>query len=93
LEKVESRLRDEAFEFRRKMTRTDIEEFEDLKDFFNRERGFVRAKWAEDLSSLSALDELGVTVRCLPYDQTGSTGRCVLTGRPATKDAIFAKAY
>ena len=93
LGQIETRLLNDAMTFRSRMTRTDIARFEDLKEFFKMERGFVRAKWSEDISSLSALDELGVTIRCLPYDQTGSPGRCVLTGRPATKDAIFARAY
>jgi prolyl-tRNA synthetase len=34
-----------------------------------------------------------VSIRCLPFDQSGTEGPCVLTGKPATLDAIFAKAY
>ena len=39
------------------------------------------------------LAKLKVTVRCLPLEQSQTEGRCVVTGRPAIKDAIFAKAY
>lgn len=44
-------------------------------------------------ASLTLLDDLGVTVRCIPFDQDGKPGACVLTGKPATQDAIFARAY
>lgn len=37
--------------------------------------------------------ELGVTVRCIPLEQGGTEGKCVWTGRPTTKQAVFAKAY
>ena len=39
------------------------------------------------------LKELKITIRCLPLDQSGTEGTCIITGQPATCDAIFAKAY
>lgn len=74
-------------------TRTDITDAAALKAFFDRGLGFVRAKWSEDPDSEEKLRAAGVTIRCLPYDQTGTEGTCVLTGKPATVDAVFAKAY
>lgn len=81
--------------------RQDITTFEELKAFFtpkNVEKpeihgGFVRAKWCGDAESEKLLDDLKVNIRCLPLDQTGTQGHCVLTGKPATIDAIFAKSY
>jgi len=34
-----------------------------------------------------------VTIRCLPFEQSGGEGPCVICGRPATVDAVFARAY
>jgi len=35
-----------------------------------------------------------VTVRCIPFDQNlAPDSRCVLTGKPAVTEAVFAKAY
>jgi prolyl-tRNA synthetase len=34
-----------------------------------------------------------VTIRCLPDQQSGSVGQCILTGAPAIIDAVFARAY
>ena len=37
--------------------------------------------------------ELGVTIRCLPFDQSGTEAPCVVCGRPAKLDAVYARAY
>jgi len=81
--------------------RTDIATLDEMKAFFtpkNEEKpeihgGFVRAKWCEDRATEDLLKELKVTIRCLPFEQSGTKGSCIITGRPATCDAIFAKAY
>jgi prolyl-tRNA synthetase len=56
--------------------------------------GFVRAPWSEAAESASILEELKVSVRCIPFDQQLAPGSaCVLTGRPAVVEAVFGKAY
>jgi len=79
----------------------DLQTFEELKRYFtpkNSEKpeihgGFVLAKWCGDVETEKLLDELKVTIRCLPLNQTYTEGTCILTGRKATIDAIFAKSY
>lgn len=91
----------QAKNFRDANINRDISNFEEFKKFFtpndpNKPEihgGFVLAKWGGGEDALAALAELKVTVRCLPFEQSGTEGKCVVTGRPATKDAIFAKAY
>lgn len=78
-----------------------LKDFAEFKEFFtpkNEEKpeihgGFVRAKWCGDRVEEEKLKDMKVTIRCMPIDQSGSTGTCIITGRPATVDAIFAKAY
>ncbi|MCE2983431.1 MAG: proline--tRNA ligase [Parachlamydia sp.] len=78
-----------------------IETFEQMKAFFtpkNEDKpeihgGFVLAKWCGDPATEEMLSELKVTIRCLPINQSGTKGKCVLTGADATLDAIFAKSY
>lgn len=55
--------------------------------------GFVLAKWCGDAESEKLLDEHKISIRCLPLKQSGTMGKCLLTGRPATLDVIFAKSY
>ncbi len=85
-----------------KNTRRDISNLEDFKKFFTPKNvqkpevhgGFVRAFWCEDeKATAEILDPLKVTIRCIPQDQIGNEGVCVLTGQKATKEVVFAKAY
>jgi len=75
------------------MTNTNIETFEEMSKFFDNNTGFVRAKWCEDPKTEDTLKELGIAIRCLPEDQSGTVGRCVISGMEATTDAIFGKSY
>jgi prolyl-tRNA synthetase len=91
----------QALEFRDKHINRDIKTVEEFRAFFtpkNSEKpeihgGFVLAKWSGDPEALAVLADLKVTVRCMPLEQSGTEGNCVITGKPAVKDAIFAKAY
>lgn len=80
---------------------SDIANFEELKEFFSVKNpdkpeingGFVLAKWCGDVETEKMLEELKVTIRCLPLNQSGTEGKCVLTGRTAVIDVIMAKSY
>jgi prolyl-tRNA synthetase len=101
LEAAQKNLYDQALAFQKARTVSHIKtraEFEayfgaETEDSFGSNQGFVRAKWSGDRDSLKIIDKLGVTVRCVPFDQDGKPGACVLTGKPATQDVIFARAY
>ena len=98
---IQQGLFDQALAFMTSRTVTDIKTRAAFDAYFGKNdengfvgnQGFVRAKWSGDLSSLESIDELGVTIRCIPFDQDGKEGVCVLTGKPATQDVIFARAY
>ena len=80
-------------------TATGIGDLAAFRDWFSTAegeaaRGFVRAPWSEDPETEPQLEELKVSVRCIPFDQElepGST--CVISGKPAKVEAVFAKAY
>lgn len=101
LESIQNHYYETAKNFRDANIRTDIENFEDLKAFFtpkNAEKpeihgGFVLAKWCGDKETEKLLDELKVTIRCLPINQRGASGKCILTGKEAQIDVILAKSY
>lgn len=90
-----------ALAFRKARIKTDIKDWASFEAYFAKDadnsfasgQGFVRAKWSGDAASLAKLEPLGVTVRCIPFDQDGKEGTCVLTGKPATQEVIFARAY
>jgi prolyl-tRNA synthetase len=96
---IQQSMFDSALAFMKSRTVTNIKTRAEFDAYFKADNnfasgaGFVRAKWSGDPKSLPALDELGVTIRCIPFDQDGKEGKCVLTGAPATQDVIFARAY
>ena len=84
---------EEARRYRHEMTVDDITSLDALRRYFSEQTGFVRAKWSGNPASEDMLKEFGATIRCIPYEQSGTAGRCVLTGANATMEAIFAMAY
>lgn len=54
---------------------------------------FVRGKWCNDPATEEILKSMKITIRCIPFDQSGTEGPCLLTGKPATMDVIYARSY
>lgn len=84
--------------------RTDIVTPEDFRAYFAQSNewiedgktgkvAFVRGKWSGDPDSEALLKELKITIRCIPFDQSGTEGTCLLTGKPAKTDVIYARSY
>lgn len=101
LEAMQKGYYEEAKKLRDSHIRKDITTFDQLKQFFkpqNEEKpeihgGFVLAKWCGDVETEKMLDEHKISIRCLPLEQSGTEGRCILTGAKATLDVIMAKSY
>lgn len=101
LDEIQNNLFQQAQKFRDDNICTHIKTFEEMKQFFTPKNldkpeihgGFILAKWCGDVETEKMLEEMKVTIRCLPIKQSGTTGNCILTGKPATIDAIFAKSY
>jgi prolyl-tRNA synthetase len=55
--------------------------------------GFAMCYFASEEAVQPLLDELKVTIRCIPLADNDRPGKCFLTGLPAEKQAVFAKAY
>lgn len=95
LEEVQKDLFQRAVEFREKnMHYTDS--YDEFKRIIAEDRGFVRVKWAEDSAAeLAIKEETKATLRVIPFDQPegGVTGKCIYTGKQATCEAVFARAY
>lgn len=55
---------------------------------------YIRGKWSEDPESEELLKSLKISIRCIPFDQSGTKGECLLTGKKdATIDVIYARSY
>jgi len=94
LEEIQQALYQRALAFREKNTFS-TESYDEFKEIIA-QKGFVRVKWAEDSAAeLAIKEETKATLRVIPFDQPegGVTGKCIYTGKPATCEAIFARAY
>jgi prolyl-tRNA synthetase len=95
LEEVQQALFQRALEFREKNTYY-TDSYDEFKQIIAEKRGFVRVKWAEDSEAeLAIKEETKATLRVIPFDQPegGVQGKCFYSGKPATCEAIFARAY
>ncbi len=95
LEEVQQALFRRAKEFQDQNTHY-TDSYEEFKQIIAEKRGFVRVKWAEDDAAEVAIkEETKATLRVIPFDQPegGVKGKCFYTGKPATCEAIFARAY
>lgn len=102
LKTYQEKLFADALALRASRTRRDIKTVEEFKayfgpsgeDSFNTGQGFVLAPFCGDEDAVAELLKgLGVTIRCIPFDQPPVLGPCVLTGKPAKYEVIFARAY
>lgn len=91
LSDIQAALLQKATAFRDAHT-IDIHSYAELQEGVN--QGFVRGWWAgsnEDEKRIQ--EETKATLRCLPQEQPGGSGICFYTGKPATRQAIFARSY
>ncbi len=88
---IQQALYERALRFRDERTAA-VSSYDELKQQV--ERGFARAYWAGTTAEEQRVqDETRATIRCIPLDQPGQAGRCVLTGEETTQQVIFARAY
>ena len=54
---------------------------------------FVRGKWCGDAATEEKMKEMRISIRCIPFDQSGTEGTCLISGQKATLDVIYARSY
>ena len=72
----------------------DMTSWEEVKEMAQGKGGFARTKWCGSLEcELAMKEKAGVSSRCMPLKQSGTTGKCVVCGKPATTDIYWGVAY
>lgn len=67
---------------------------EELQDLAEHKPGFIKAMWCGCQECEDALkEEVGVTSRCMPFQQEHIADTCVYCGKPAKKMVYWGKAY
>ena len=68
--------------------------YEEFKEVFSKETGFVRAVWCGDPECEENIKyETKVTTRCLTDDGKGVSGKCIYCRKSGKNEWIFAKCY
>jgi prolyl-tRNA synthetase len=91
LEEIQQALFQRALAFRESRTAA-VSNYDELKAQI--EQGFARAYWAGSTEDEKRIqDEIRATIRCIPLEQPGTSGKCVFTGKETDQLVIFARAY
>jgi len=92
LDDIQASLLQEATEFR-DANIVDVTSYDELKAAVA-DGKWARGGWAaSDEDEAKVKEETQATLRCFPFDQPEGPHTCLMTGEPAEKVALFAKAY
>ncbi|MEQ6121165.1 proline--tRNA ligase [Reichenbachiella sp. MALMAid0571] len=68
--------------------------YNEFKDIIKNKGGFIYAHWDGTPETEEKIkEETKATIRCIPLDYGGETGKCIYSGNPSKGRVIFAKAY
>ena len=72
----------------------DMTSWEEVKAMAQGKGGFARTKWCGSPEcELAMKEKAGVSSRCMPLEQSGTTGKCVVCGKKCTTDIYWGVAY
>ncbi|WP_298009834.1 MULTISPECIES: proline--tRNA ligase [Anaerolinea] len=91
LKEIHQSLLDRAIAFRDSHIH-DVKDYDELKQVVD--EGWAFAWWCGSAACEAKVKEdTKATTRCIPLDQPGGSGKCVVCGEPATEKVYFARAY
>ena len=72
----------------------DLTTWEEVRDMAQGRGGFAHTKWCGSLEcELAMKEKAGVSSRCMPLEQSGTTGKCPVCGKECTTDIYWGVAY
>jgi prolyl-tRNA synthetase len=93
LQQIQDNLFQRAVDFRAANT-SYVDDFENFKDVIENKGGFVYAHWdGTEETELKIKELTKATIRLIPLESDGETGKCVYSGKPSKGRVVFAKAY
>jgi len=101
LDEVQQKLQKDATEYRNSHIKR-IDSKEEFYAYFTPKNsqspeihgGFAFSHWSgEEEVEKQVKEDLGVTIRCIPFDSPPEEGACVISGKKSRQRVIYAKAY
>ena len=72
----------------------DAKDYDEFKTLAKNNSGFIYAHWdGTEKTEEKIKSDTKATIRCIPYENKGKPGKCIVTGKPSKQKVIFAKAY
>ncbi|MHC4789596.1 MAG: His/Gly/Thr/Pro-type tRNA ligase C-terminal domain-containing protein, partial [Planctomycetota bacterium] len=91
LDAIQDSLFERAVAFRRERT-VEADGYEQFRDAVA--GGFALARWCGSVECEAKVkEETTATLRCIPFEQPGGEGPCVVCGERAAEQAVWARAY
>ncbi|MGM9992328.1 MAG: proline--tRNA ligase [Candidatus Bruticola sp.] len=92
MDEIQEAMYQKALKYREERT-TDVNTYDELKEALTK-GGFVRCWFKENEEAEAKIkEETKATVRCVPFEQSGETGKCIYSGEETTEKVLFALAY
>jgi prolyl-tRNA synthetase len=93
LETIQQNLYNRALEYRNSHI-TPVDTWADFERVLEEKGGFVAAHWDGTGETEEKIKEQSkATIRCIPLNNEGEEGKCILTGNPSKQRVLFARAY
>lgn len=98
LDEIQTTYFQQALSLQQNRTNSAVRSIEEFRRAFAEQDtsvvGFVRAPWSGDEEEIRPLlDELKVSIRCIPRAQPQTLEPCIFSGKTAKYEAVFARAY
>ena len=93
LDQIQTDLFSKALRFREEHITT-VNNFEEFQSILSEKGGFIYAHWDGTSKTEEAIKNLTkATIRCIPFEETPTSGKCIYSGKPSSQRVLFAKAY
>jgi prolyl-tRNA synthetase len=93
LEEIQANMLEKARRFREENT-TRTDDYEEFKRVIEEKRGLIVSHWCGGSECEQAIkEETKATIRCLPFRQENTAGKCLRCGTGSGTVAYFARAY
>ena len=93
LEDIQNNLFFKAKSFTEKNIRV-VNDYEEFKSTLNLKGGFISAHWDGTIETEEKIKkETKATIRCIPFNSSKESGKCIYSNKPSSQRVLFAKAY
>ena len=93
LEDIQQNIFNKALKFREENTHY-VDSYDEFKKVLSEKGGFIAAHWDGTTETEARIkEETKATIRCIPFGFPIEQGKCMVTGKPSSKRALFAVAY